>query len=77
MKKFKSFSAQLKMIQSHSNQIENTKNMKKVPKLYSENKLSKQNQEFISSISASGFEQFFLQNVSSNFVIYDKTYLFY
>ena len=55
MKKIKSYSAQVKIIseQPNRNQNQNHSNTAKLRK-----KLSKQNQEFINNISASGFKQF-------------------
>ena len=55
MKKIINYSAQLKIIQKPMNTIENQfHNKKPIPK----KKLSKQNQEFINKISASGLKQF-------------------
>ena len=57
MKKSSNYSAQYKIIQlvqNHPNEIENNK---KNPN-GNPNKLSKQNQEFLNNISASGFKQF-------------------
>ena len=64
MKKINNYSAQYKIISEQPNQnqpntaslalpesVKNKRNLKK--------KLSKQNQEFINNISASGFKQFF------------------
>ena len=59
MKKINNYSAQFKVIQKPEN--ENNKNIHKQSSFgnNSKKKLSKQNQEFINKISASGFKQFF------------------
>ena len=55
MKKFKNYSAEDKIVPEQPNQNQNhAKNNDPIPK----KKLSKQNQEFINKISASGFKQF-------------------
>ena len=60
MKKINKYSAQFKVIQKPEN--ENNNNYIHKQSSFSKNskkKLSKQNQEFINKISASGFTQFF------------------
>ena len=60
MKKIDNYSAQFKVIQKPEN--ENNKNNIHKQSSFGNNskkKLSKQNQEFINKISASGFKQFF------------------
>ena len=59
MKKINNYSAQFKVIQKPEN--ENNNNIHKQSSFgnNSKKKLSKQNQEFINKISASGFKQFF------------------
>ena len=59
MKKINSFSAQFKTIQKPMNTNENQFDEKIIQKNNQNKKLSKQNQEFINKISASGFKQFF------------------
>ena len=55
MKKINNYSAQYKIISEQSNQNQNhAKNNNPIPKT----KLSKQNQECINKISASGFKHF-------------------
>ena len=60
MKKINNYSAQFKVIQKPENE-NNNNNIHKQSSFgnNSEKKLSKQNQEFINKISASGFKQFF------------------
>ena len=55
MKKINNYSAQFEIIQKPMNTNENQFDEKIIQK----KKLSKQNQEFINKISASGFKQFF------------------
>ena len=59
MKKNKNYSAQFKVIQKSENE-NNNNNIHKQNSFgnNSKKKLSKQNQEFINKISASGFKQF-------------------
>ena len=59
MKKINNYSAQFKIIQKPMNTNENQFDEKIIQKNNQKKKLSKQNQEFINKISASGFEQFF------------------
>ena len=61
MKKINNYSAQFKVIQKPENE-NNNNNIHKQSSFgnISKKKLSKQNQEFINKISASGFKQFFL-----------------
>ena len=59
MKKIKNYSAQFKIIQKPMNTNENQFDEKIIEKNNPKKKLSKQNQEFINKISASGFKQFF------------------
>ena len=63
MKKINNYSAQFKIIQKPMNTNENQFDEKIIeknnPKNNKKKKLSKQNQEFINKISASGFKQFF------------------
>ena len=63
MKKINNYSAQFKIIQKPLNTNENQFDEKIIeknnPKNNQNKKLSKQNQEFINKISASGFKQFF------------------
>ena len=60
MKKINNYSAQFKVIQKPENE-NNNNNIHKQRSFgnNSKKKLSKQNQEFINKISASGFKQFF------------------
>ena len=60
MKKINNYSAQFKVIQKPENE-NNNNNIHKQSSFgnISKKKLSKQNQEFIKKISASGFKQFF------------------
>ena len=60
MKKIDNYSAQFKVIQKPENE-NNNNNIHKQSSFdnNSKKKLSKQNQEFINKISASGFKQFF------------------
>ena len=60
MKKINNYSAQFKVIQKPENE-KNNNNIHKQSSFgnNSKKKLSKQNQEFINKISASGFKQFF------------------
>ena len=63
MKKIKIFSAQFKIISEQPNQNQPNTASVALPESAKNNpspkkKLSKQNQEFINNISASGFEQF-------------------
>ena len=60
MKKINNYSAQFKVIQKPENE-NNNNNIHKQSSFgnNSKEKLSKQNQEFINKISASGFKQFF------------------
>ena len=60
MKKNNNYSAQFKVIQKPENE-NNNNNIHKQSSFgnISKKKLSKQNQEFIKKISASGFKQFF------------------
>ena len=63
MKKTKSFSAQYKIISEQINQNQPNTASLALPESAKNNpnpkkKLSKQNQEFINNLSASGFEQF-------------------
>ena len=59
MKKINNYSAQFKIIQKPMNINENQFDEKMIQKNNQNKKLSKQNQEFINKISASGFKQFF------------------
>ena len=59
MKKINNYSAQFKIIQKPMNTNENQFDEKVIEKNNPKKKLSKQNQEFINKISASGFKQFF------------------
>ena len=59
MKKINNYSAQFKIIQKPMNTNENQFDEKINEKNNQNKKLSKQNQEFINKISASGFKQFF------------------
>ena len=59
MKKINNYSAQFKLIQKPMNTNENQFDEKVIEKNNPKKKLSKQNQEFINKISASGFKQFF------------------
>ena len=63
MKKINNYSAQFKIIQKPMNINENQFDEKTIeknnPKNNQKKKLSKQNQEFMNKISASGFKQFF------------------
>ena len=63
MKKINNYSAQFKIIQKLMNTNENQFDEKIIeknnPKNNQKKQLSKQNQEFINKISASGFKQFF------------------
>ena len=61
MKKNNKYSAQFKVIQKSENE-NNNNNIHKRSSFgnNSKKKLSKQNQEFINKISASGFKQFFV-----------------
>ena len=63
MKKINNYSAQFKIIQKPMNTNENQFDEKIIeknnPKNNQKKQLSKQNQEFINKISASGFKQFF------------------
>ena len=63
MKKINNYSAQFKIIQKPMNTYENQFDEKIIeknnPKNNKKKKLSKQNQEFINKISASGYKQFF------------------
>ena len=59
MKKINNYSAQFKIIQKPMNTNENQFDEKE--KNNQKKKISKQNQEFINNISASGFKQFNLQ----------------
>ena len=61
MKKINNYSAQFKIIQKPMNTNENQFDEKIIQKNNQKKKLSKQNQEFINKISASGFKQFNLQ----------------
>ena len=56
MKKIKSYSAQYKIIPEQPNQNQPNQSAKNNPN--PKKRLSKQNQEFINKISASGFKQF-------------------
>ena len=60
MKKINNYSAQFKVVQKPENE-NNNNNIHKQSSFSnnSKKKLSKQNQEFINKISASGFKQFF------------------
>ena len=60
MKKINNYSAQFKIIQKPMNTNENQFDEKIIQKNNQKKKLSKQNQEFINKISASGFKQFFV-----------------
>ena len=67
MKKINNYSAQFKIIQKPLNtnmqsqqSCENQFDEKIIQKNNQKKKLSKQNQEFINKISASGFKQFFV-----------------
>ena len=61
MKKINNYSAQFKVIQKPENENNNNNNIHKQSSFgnNSKKKLSKQNQEFINKISATGFKQFF------------------
>ena len=59
MKKINNYSAQFKIIRKPMNTNENQFDEKVIEKNNQKKKLSKQNQEFINKISASGFKQFF------------------
>ena len=62
MKKINNYSAQFKIIQKpmiNENQFDEKIIEKNTPKNNQNKQLSKQNQEFINKISASGFKQFF------------------
>ena len=63
MKKINNYSAQFKIIQkpmnTNENQFDEKIIEKNIPKTNQKKKLSKQNQECINEISASGFKQFF------------------
>ena len=59
MKKINNYSAQFKIIQKPMYTNENQFDEKIIQKNNQKKKLSKQNQEFINKISASGFKQFF------------------
>ena len=62
MKKINNYSAQLKIIQKPMNtnmQSQRSCENQFDEKIIQKKKLSKQNQEFINKISASGFKQFF------------------
>ena len=59
MKKIINYSAQFKIIQKSKNTNENQFDEKIIQKNNQKKNLSKQNQEFINKISASGFKQFF------------------
>ena len=59
MKKINNYSAQFKTIQKPMNTNENQFDEKIIQKNNQKKKLSKQNQDFINKISASGFKQFF------------------
>ena len=63
MKKINNYSAQFKTIQkpmnTNENQFDEKIKEKNNPKNNQKKKLSKQNQDFINKISASGFKQFF------------------
>ena len=59
MKKINNYSAQFKIIQKPMKTNENQFDEKIIQKNNQKKKLSKQNQEFINKISASGFKQFF------------------
>ena len=59
MKKINNYSAQFEIIQKPMNTNENQFDEKIIEKNNQKKKLSKQNQEFINRISASGFKQFF------------------
>ena len=59
MKKINNYSAQFKIIQKPMNTNENQFDDKIIQKNNQKKKLSKQNQEFINKISASGYKQFF------------------
>ena len=61
MKKINNYSAQFKIIQKPMNTNENQFDEKIIQKNNQKKKLSKQNQEFMNNISASGFKQFNLQ----------------
>ena len=58
MKKINNYSAQFKVIQKPENGNYNNIHTQSAFGNNSEEKLSKQNQEFINKISASGFKQF-------------------
>ena len=58
MKKINNYSAQFKVIQKPENENNNIHKQSSFGN-NSKKKLSKQNQEFINKISASGFKQFF------------------
>ena len=59
MKKINNYSAQFKVIQKPENEKIIIIFISKAPSVIIQKKLSKQNQEFINKISASGFKQFF------------------
>ena len=59
MKKVNNYSAQFKIIQKPMNTNENQFDEKVIEKNNPKKKSSKQNQDFINKISASGFKQFF------------------
>ena len=59
MKKINNYSAQFKVIQKPENGNNNNFHKQSSFGNNSKKKLSKQNQEFINKISASGFKQFF------------------
>ena len=59
MKKINNYSAQFKVIQKPENENDNNNIHKQSSFGNNQKKLSKQNQEFINKISASGFKQFF------------------
>ena len=59
MKKINNYSAQFKVIQKPENENDNNNIHKQSSFGNNQKKLSKQNQEFINKISASGYKQFF------------------
>ena len=59
MKKINNYSAQFKVIQKPENENDNNNIHKQSSFGNNSKKKSKQNQEFINKISASGFKQFF------------------
>ena len=59
MKKINNYSAQFKVIQKPENENNNNNIHKQSSFGNNSKKLSKQHQEFINKISASGFKQFF------------------